>query len=103
VPTGTANDGARVLGLPSEPEPAVELAAAASTDVQAVDLGEFDGHAFVNVASLGASERASSHAAPLKRWLGPVAYPVGAMLGAVRARPMRIDVTVDGARWWHGR
>ena len=82
LPLGTANDFARTLEIPSDVDAAVR--SVLSGEVVDVDLGRVDGHAFVNVASLGLSVAVTEKLTPgLKRRLGPAAYPV-ATLAAFR-------------------
>jgi YegS/Rv2252/BmrU family lipid kinase len=51
LPCGTANDLARSLGLPLDPDEA--LMALRDARSQPIDLGSLNGHYFLNVASLG--------------------------------------------------
>jgi diacylglycerol kinase family enzyme len=102
VPLGTANDFARAHGLPLNPLVARELARWGTRTVP-LELGRLaDGRPFVNVASAGLAPLAARHAAPLKRLLGPLAYPVGA-LRAAAASPLDVSVRVDGSRVFAGR
>jgi diacylglycerol kinase family enzyme len=92
IPAGTANDFARVHGLPDDPVAAARLAATGTT-TRTLDLGELaDGRPFVNVASAGLASVAARRAQPLKHRLGPLAYAVGAARAAATARPLRATV-----------
>lgn len=100
VPTGTANDFARSAGLPED------LAAAAAVAVRGApgrprDLARIDGRPFVNVAAAGLAPAAAARAEPMKRALGALAYPVGAVLAGVREDPIavRIPGHFDGDAW----
>jgi diacylglycerol kinase (ATP) len=96
VPTGTANDFARVNRLPADPERAAALAAA-GTATRALELGRLgDGRPFVNVAAAGLATVAARRAQPLKPRLGPLAYAVGAARAAVGGRPLDCRVRTDG-------
>jgi diacylglycerol kinase (ATP) len=78
LPTGTANDFARTLGIPSDVQAAVETLI--SGQVVDVDLGRVNDHAFLNVASLGLSVGVTQHLRPaLKKRLGALAYPVATL------------------------
>jgi diacylglycerol kinase family enzyme len=104
VPAGTANDFARAMQLPDELEQACVLAATGDS-LRDVDLARIDGpdaH-FVNVASIGLAPVAASHAQPLKRGIGALAYPVGAALAAIRSRPITVVARVDGHLVWSGK
>ncbi|MDO9338798.1 MAG: lipid kinase [Caulobacter sp.] len=86
LPLGTANDLARTLGLP------LDLAAAADVIVRGrterIDMGEVNGHAFFNVASLGLSaDLASGLTQQNKRRWGRLAYGVRALQVLFAARP----------------
>lgn len=96
VPAGTANDFARALQLPDDMADALALAADGRR-LRPIELGLLDGRPFVNVVSLGIAPHAAAAAASLKSRLGPFAYPVGALLGMARAKPVELVATVDGS------
>lgn len=97
LPTGTANDLARTLQLPTD------LAAACATVVTGkvvdVDLGTvgaaFDeagrlvhGDCYANVAQIGLATAVTESVSPaLKRRIGPLAYPLAAVGAYLRHRP----------------
>jgi diacylglycerol kinase family enzyme len=93
IPSGTANDFANANKLPCDLEDAVELAATGQSSCEH-ELGRMDGRPFVNVASAGLSPAAARRATPLKRVLGPVAYPVGGVLAGVL--DASLECTVEG-------
>jgi diacylglycerol kinase (ATP) len=96
IPTGTANDFARINGLPGDPAQAAALAVTGER-TRRMELGRLsDGRPFVNVASAGLASKAARHADPFKRFLGPLAYGVGALRAAVTESPLRCEVRVDG-------
>ena len=99
IPTGTANDFARALGLPLDLEEAARLAAEGRAS-RRLDLGwiSVDDRAarpFVNAASAGLSPVAAHQAGRLKRPLGPLAYSVGALRAGLRADPLACTVACD--------
>ena len=100
IPTGTANDFAHALDLP-EGLDACELAVRGRT-VRRLDVGRMDGRPFLNVASLGLPPAAAERAGGLKRFLGPLAYAVGALIAGMRARPVRCRVVGDGKEIFAG-
>jgi len=102
VPAGTANDFVRAMELPEDPERACVLAATGDR-FRDVDVAEIEGQPFVNVASLGLAPIAAETAEPLKKRLGAIAYPVGALVSAIRTRPMPMVAEVDGEPVWAGR
>jgi diacylglycerol kinase (ATP) len=73
LPSGTANDFARNLGLPEDADALCELIARAP--VAKFDVGWINGRLFLNVVHVGLgtlpTTQASSH---LKRWLGRFSY-----------------------------
>jgi len=79
LPTGTANDLARTLGLPTD------LAGACRTVVEGkvveVDLGVVGTHErFLNVSSIGLAVGLTEQLSPtLKKRLGKLAYPIAAL------------------------
>ena len=102
IPSGTANDFARRMGLPDDPRQAARLAARGDQR-RRLDLARMGDHPFVNVATAGLSGAAARPAAPLKRGLGPFAYFVGAGVTAGGGRALRCAVDVDGRRVFQGR
>jgi diacylglycerol kinase (ATP) len=102
VPTGTANDFARALDLPTDLERACALAADADAATRRHEVGVLGGQPFVNAAAAGLSAVASRHAAPHKSRLGPLAYAVGALQAGLIARPLRCRVRCDGAECFAG-
>jgi diacylglycerol kinase family enzyme len=102
IPVGTANDFARVHGLPTDLRAAAELAAS-GTRTRSLELGRLaDGRPFVNVASAGLASVAARNAQPLKHRLGPLAYGVGAARAAATAHPHDIAVRADGREVFAG-
>ena len=102
IPTGTANDYARANDLPRDPEAAAELAATGG-DLRAMELGRLaDGRPFVNVASAGLASAAARRAEPLKSYLGPLAYPLGALRAATTEKPLRCTVCAAGEEVFDG-
>jgi diacylglycerol kinase (ATP) len=102
LPTGTANDFARVYGVPPDALAAAELAASGDR-TRPLELGRLaDGRPFVNVASAGLASVAARNAQPLKPRLGPLAYGVGAARAAAREKPLPVKVRVDGREVFSG-
>ncbi|MDT8386557.1 MAG: lipid kinase [Thiogranum sp.] len=95
IPTGTANDLARTLGIPDEPAQAVEVAL--DGPVRSIDLGRVNGVLFANVASLGLGPKVTEHlSAQLKARAGVLAY-LRALFSAYRdIRPFRCRIAADG-------
>jgi diacylglycerol kinase (ATP) len=102
IPAGTANDFARVNGLPEDAGDAAALAATGE-ELRRLELGRLgDGRPFVNVASAGLAAKAARHAAPFKRVAGPLAYAIGAAQAAVLEAPLECTVRADGEQVFAG-
>ncbi len=102
IPAGTANDFVRANDLPLDPEEAAVLAVTGS-ELRRLELGRLgDGRPFVNVASAGLASAAARRAEPFKSFLGPLAYPVGALHAAVTERPLGCTVRADGDQVFDG-
>jgi len=95
LPLGTGNDFARAAGIPLDP-----LAAAGALTTARpcrFDLLEDDtGRVVVNAAHAGLGAEAAASAAGHKRRLGPLAYPLGALLAGFREEGWALRVSVDG-------
>lgn len=103
IPAGTANDFARVQGLPTAIGDACALAVA-GTALRHLEIGRLaDGRPFVNVASAGLASVAAHRARPLKPRFGPVAYALGAVRAAATTDPVRCTVRAGGAHAFAGR
>ncbi|HEV3001691.1 MAG TPA: diacylglycerol kinase family protein [Solirubrobacteraceae bacterium] len=104
IPTGTANDLARFLGLPLDVAGAAKLAARRSARTTSVELATAAGRRpFVNAASAGLSVLAARRARPLKPRLGRLAYAVGALRAGIAGRPLHLAVRCDGRTAFQGR
>jgi diacylglycerol kinase family enzyme len=101
LPLGTGNDFARAAGLPLDPL----AAAGALTTAQPrrFDLLEDDtGRVVVNAAHAGLGAEAAVAAADHKPRLGPLAYPLGALLAGLREGGWALRVSVDGTPYAAG-
>ena len=97
LPSGTANDFARSLGIPDDLDAAAALIAAGH--LREVDVGLADGRPFLNAASVGLGVAVTRRLSQrLKRWAGKLAYPVAAGREALSTRPFRVRLQVDGER-----
>jgi diacylglycerol kinase (ATP) len=95
LPTGTANDPARTLGIPADLHRACEIIGASRQ--YPVDLGWVNGKHFFNVASMGISTEVTHRLSPeLKRRWGVGSY-LFALAGAIRHnRSFVAKITCDG-------
>jgi YegS/Rv2252/BmrU family lipid kinase len=94
VPGGRGNDLARVLGIPTEPEGAVEVLATGTT--RTIDVGEIDGRRFLGVASFG-FDSGANRIANEARWVrGKLVYLYAAIRALAAWRPARFSLAIDG-------
>lgn len=103
VPTGTANDFARALELPTDVDAACALAADPDAATAPFELARAGERPFVNAASCGLSVVAARRAAPLKPRLGPLAYAAGALRAGATGRALAVRVTADDRLVFDGR
>lgn len=99
IPLGTGNDLARGLGIPLDPEAAARVAAEGTSrqlDVLVDDRGERS----VNAVHAGLGAQAAERSAPMKPGLGPLAYPLGALIAAVGERGWELQVALDDGPLW---
>lgn len=95
LPGGRGNDFVRGCGLPLDPVEA--CAVLAHGEPHALDVGQVGDRVFVGIASVGFDSEANRIANEAPSWLGPLVYAYGALRALVRWRPVRFEVTVDGA------
>ena len=94
VPLGTGNDLARGLGIPLDPVAAAQAVVAGGP--RRLDLLITDrGQVVVNVSHAGLGAAAAGHAEAWKDRIGPLAYPVGALISGVAEAGTTLAVTLD--------
>jgi YegS/Rv2252/BmrU family lipid kinase len=94
IPGGRGNDWARKLGIPADPEAAVEVLAAGS--VRTVDVAEAGGVTFLGIASAGIDSDVQVIANATRLPLGGQVYLYGTLRALLRWKPARWTVTLDG-------
>lgn len=102
LPTGTANDFARGMGLSLNPHVACWVAVRGKR-MRTLDLARMDGRPFVNTASVGLSVQAADRAVPLKKVIGRFAYMLGALGAGFTESPVRCRITCDGDELFAGK
>jgi YegS/Rv2252/BmrU family lipid kinase len=96
VPGGRGNDLARVLGIPSGPEEAVEVLAARHT--RQIDVGEANGKRFLGIVSAGFDSEANRVANETSFLRGNTVYAYAALRTLLGWKPARFTIRVDDER-----
>jgi YegS/Rv2252/BmrU family lipid kinase len=96
VPGGRGNDLARVLGIPDDPEGAVETIAAGVA--RQIDVGEANGKRFLGIASIGFDSEANRIANETRFLRGNLVYAYGALRALLGWKPVRFTIRVDEER-----
>jgi YegS/Rv2252/BmrU family lipid kinase len=96
VPGGRGNDLARVLGIPTDVDAAVDVLAAGER--RAIDVGEVNGRRFLGIASCGFDSDAN-RIANEARWVkGRLVYAYAAMRALIAWKPANFTLHLDGER-----
>jgi YegS/Rv2252/BmrU family lipid kinase len=95
VPVGRGNDLARVLGIPTEPEEAIEIVLAGQT--RTIDVGEANGRRFLGIASLGFDSDAN-RIANESHLGGNLVYAYAALRALVAWKPARFTIAIGDRR-----
>jgi YegS/Rv2252/BmrU family lipid kinase len=96
IPCGRGNDLARVLGIPTDPAEATQLAVDGPEKL--LDVAEVDGTPFVGIASFGFDSEANRIANEAKLVRGNAVYLYAALRALAAWKPAAFSVTVDGER-----
>lgn len=96
IPGGRGNDLARVLGIPTEVEGAVEVLAGGRA--REIDVGEVNGKRFLGIASCGFDSDANRIANETKWVRGRLVYAYAALRALAAWKPARFTLTLDGER-----
>ncbi|HET9677667.1 MAG TPA: diacylglycerol kinase family protein, partial [Solirubrobacterales bacterium] len=96
IPAGRGNDLARALGIPSEPEAAVEALLAGQG--RTIDVGEANGKRFLGIASIGFDSECN-RLANETHWLrGNLVYAYSMPRTLIGWRPARFTIAVGEER-----
>ena len=94
IPCGRGNDLARVLGIPTDPADATEVAVTGQERL--IDVANVDGVAFLGIASFGFDSDANRIANEAKVVRGNAVYLYAALRALAAWKPAAFEVTVDG-------
>ena len=96
IPCGRGNDLARVLGVPTDPAAAAEVAA---TGVERlIDVANVNGTPYLGIASLGFDSDANRIANEARLVKGNAVYAYAALRALAAWKPAHFRVIVDGER-----
>ena len=91
LPSGTANDFARTMGIPTDIASAFDVIAVGHT--RRIDVGMANDHPFLNVASIGLSTSLAKELTPeLKKRFGKLAYAIAALRVLKGSKPFRVNI-----------
>ncbi len=97
IPGGRGNDLARVLGIPEDPEQAVDTLLAGET--RRIDVGEVNGKRFLGIVSVGFDSEANRVANETQILRGNLVYAFAAIRTLLGWKPGRFTVRVDDERY----
>ncbi|HWC09357.1 MAG TPA: diacylglycerol kinase family protein [Solirubrobacterales bacterium] len=96
IPGGRGNDLARVLGIPTEPEAAVEVILAGQT--REIDVGQANDKRFLGIVSVGFDSEANRLANETKFLRGGLVYAYAGVRTLLGWKPARFTIRVDEER-----
>jgi YegS/Rv2252/BmrU family lipid kinase len=96
VPGGRGNDLARVLGIPEEPEKAIEIVLAGHS--RAIDVGEANGKRFLGIASVGFDSDANRRANETRLLRGNLVYAYAALRTLAGWKSARFTIAIGAER-----
>ena len=90
IPGGRGNDLARVLGIPDDPEGAIDVLLAGESRV--IDVGEANGRRFLGIASVGIDSDANRIANDARIMRGNLVYAYAAIRALISWKPARFSI-----------
>ncbi len=96
IPGGRGNDLARALGIPSDPEAAVDVVLAGHS--RRIDVGEANGQRFLGIVSVGFDSECNRLANETKFIRGNLVYAYSMVRTLIGWRPARFTVVAGGER-----
>ncbi len=94
IPTGSGNDFARTLGIPSNFDEA--LGCILNGNIRSIDIGVVNDRYFVNVASVGFDARVAMETNKIKKRVsGPLAYVLGVFKTLAEYKPFDIELEAE--------
>lgn len=96
IPGGRGNDLARALGIPTEPEAAIEVVLAGAS--RRIDVGEANGKRFLGIASIGFDSECNRVANETRFLRGNLVYVYSMFRTLIGWRPARFTIADGGER-----
>jgi YegS/Rv2252/BmrU family lipid kinase len=96
IPAGRGNDLARALGIPTEPEPAVDTILAGRS--RTIDVGEANGKRFLGIASIGFDSECNRLANEIHWLRGNLVYAYSMLRTLIGWRSARFTIAAGGER-----
>jgi YegS/Rv2252/BmrU family lipid kinase len=96
IPGGRGNDLARVLGIPTDPEEAVEIVLAGHS--RQIDVGEANGKRFLGIASVGFDSDANRIANNARLLRGNLVYAYAALRALATWKSARFTIAIGERR-----
>ncbi|HEY5943689.1 MAG TPA: diacylglycerol kinase family protein [Solirubrobacterales bacterium] len=96
IPGGRGNDLARALGIPSDPEAAIDVVLGGHS--RRIDVGEANGKRFLGIASVGFDSECNRLANDTKLIRGNLVYAYSMVRTLIGWRSARFTVVVGGER-----
>ncbi|MFJ7827207.1 diacylglycerol/lipid kinase family protein [Psychrobacillus sp. NPDC096623] len=98
IPLGTVNDFARALGIPLEPELAIE--ALKMNRTQMVDIGQIGDKYFMNIVAIGEiASRVAETTVEQKTKMGSLAYLLEGAKAVISSEEIEMTITHDQGVW----
>jgi YegS/Rv2252/BmrU family lipid kinase len=96
IPGGRGNDLARVLGVPTDPEQAIEVILAGNS--RRIDVGEANGRRFLGIVSVGFDSEANRRANENSFLRGNLVYAYAALRTLAGWKPARFTIAIGEQR-----
>jgi YegS/Rv2252/BmrU family lipid kinase len=96
VPGGRGNDLARALGIPTDPEEAIEIVLAGQS--RTIDVGEANGKPFLGIASVGFDSDANRRANEARLMRGTLVYLYAALRTMATWKSARFTIAIGDQR-----
>jgi len=95
IPGGTGNDFIRALGIPNNPEKALEIILRCPP--KQVDVATINDHCFMNVAGIGFDVEVLNNSHKFKKYLkGKLSYLIAVFFTVLRYKAQNVRVEIEG-------